>query len=222
LSSWGSDDSELQESISYLVGLCAPQIPSNPGIITNCPKSIPIKPTAPATSIASAAPSVDITTVVVDTTVTTCPVGATITSANVTSVLQSPHVSTAYSTRTITTCTACNKAGPTAPAAPAQPYSVITIPGLSTTCTVPIVTFVTNSAAGGASQVILAPTGSAGSGVITGSYSWPTQTGVATSAVVGGNYTTPTPQPFLGAAPKTSSSWIAGSFFVFVGMVFAL
>jgi hypothetical protein len=223
LSAWGSDNSEIQQAVSYLVGICAPQIPSNPGIITNCPKSIPIAPTSPPATSIAVAPSVDVTTVIVDTTVTTCPVGATITTANATTVLQSPHVSTAYSTRTITTCTACGKAGPTAPAAPVQPYSVITIPGLSTTCTVPVVTFVTTTAAGGSSQVILAPTGSAGSGVITGGvYSWPTSTGLATATMSNNHTTTAAPQPFLGAAPKTSSTWIAGSLLAFVGIVFTL
>jgi len=216
LSAWGLDNTELQAAISYLVGVCAEFIPSNPGIITNCPSSIPIAPTSPPPTSVSG-PTVSVTTAIVDTTITTCPVGATVTSANRTTVLQSAIVSTAYVTRTILTCDKCGAAPPTAP------LTTITIPALSTTCTVPRVTFATTTAAGGSTAVILAPTGSPGSGTVTaGVYNQPGPTGLKTSAGYNNVTATPGPQQFQGAASKLSSSWIAGTIFTLICLVFAL
>lgn len=216
LSAWGMDDSELQGAISYLVGVCAAFIPSNPGIITNCPTSIPIAPTSPPPTTPSG-PTVSVTTATVDTTITTCPVGATITSGNSTTVLQSAIVSTAYVTRTIITCNKCGAAAPTAP------LTTITIPSLSTTCTVPKVTFATTTGAGGSTAVILAPTGSPGSGTVTGGvYNQPGPTGMKTSPGSGNVTATSSPQQFQGAASNVSSSWITGTLVTLICLVFAL
>ncbi|KAF2115688.1 hypothetical protein BDV96DRAFT_574307 [Lophiotrema nucula] len=41
---WATD-AETQQALSYLVGICASYVPQNPGIITNCPSTIPLGPT---------------------------------------------------------------------------------------------------------------------------------------------------------------------------------
>jgi len=219
LSAWGQDDSEIQAAITYLVGVCAPFIPSNPGIITNCPSSIQIKPTSTSNSVPTVAPTT-VTTVVVEQTVTTCPVGATVTSGDSTTVLQTPSVSTAYVTRTIMTCDKCNEIpGPQTATTLAQPYVTIAIPGLSTTAIVPQVGFATNTADGGSAAVVLAPTGSSGGNTITGALlSQPTP-----SSYTFGNasVTTKGPEQFQGAGSKVSSSWIMGVLVTLAAVVFA-
>jgi len=219
LSAWGGDDSEIQAAITYLVGVCAPFIPSNPGIITNCPSSIQLKPTSTSSSVPTNIP-IPVTTVVVEQTVTTCPVGATVTSGNATTILQTPSVSTNYITRTVTTCDQCDsKPGSQTAAAPAQPYVTIAIPALSTTAIVPQVGFTTNTAAGGSAAVVLAPTGSSGGNTITGALlSQPTP-----STYISGNtsVTTAGPEQFQGAATKISSTWIMGIFVTLAAIVVA-
>jgi hypothetical protein len=76
----GSEE-QKQEAVKYFVGICANDVPSNPGIITNLPTYIPINPTIPATettvtvtAITTApAPSYPVTTVSVGDTSYTVP-----------------------------------------------------------------------------------------------------------------------------------------------------
>ncbi|KAH7138935.1 hypothetical protein B0J11DRAFT_29102 [Dendryphion nanum] len=49
VAAWSKNDKETQEALQYLIGICAPQVPQNPGLITNCPSNIPLNPTSPAT-----------------------------------------------------------------------------------------------------------------------------------------------------------------------------
>ncbi|KAF2644606.1 hypothetical protein P280DRAFT_487174 [Massarina eburnea CBS 473.64] len=84
---------EAQKALQYFIGICAADIPTNPGIISDCPSNIPINPTtsAPAPSTAAAtkpassapavsapapsaaAPSVPCTTITVGSTTYTVP-----------------------------------------------------------------------------------------------------------------------------------------------------
>ncbi|KAF2424260.1 hypothetical protein EJ08DRAFT_664076 [Tothia fuscella] len=114
VSSYGLDTNEIQKALSYFVGICAAYVPENPGLITDCPSSIPLTgaptplaasstPVAPIVSSSGpAVPPVVLTTVIVSTSVSTCEVGQTITQAGTTSVLTAPSVSTIYVTSTST------------------------------------------------------------------------------------------------------------------------
>ncbi|KAK3179428.1 hypothetical protein OEA41_005550 [Lepraria neglecta] len=86
ISAWSSHAAEEQGALSYLAGICAPQIPANPGIVTNVPKTITLAPVPvptnssnPATPIVAGATqqarsSPPQTTVSISTTVTIpCP-----------------------------------------------------------------------------------------------------------------------------------------------------
>jgi hypothetical protein len=48
-------DAEIQQALQYLIGICANYVPQNPGLITNCPSTVPLNPTTSVGS--SAAPS---------------------------------------------------------------------------------------------------------------------------------------------------------------------
>lgn len=48
VTSWGKDDKEVQDALSYLVGICADFIPQNPGICTNVPTTITLTQNPPA------------------------------------------------------------------------------------------------------------------------------------------------------------------------------
>jgi hypothetical protein len=143
--SWG-DEIEVQLALSYFVGICAPYIPQHPGIVTNCPSSIPLSPTGSPTTTPPAAPVTETettsTTVIVSTTVTTCPAGQTVTHASGTTVLAVPSTSTIYLTTTSTICTKCGaESTPAVSSSPVGPitasktqYTTITI---ETSVTVP-------------------------------------------------------------------------------------
>ncbi|KAF2500428.1 hypothetical protein BU16DRAFT_547288 [Lophium mytilinum] len=64
VSAWGADSSEVQAALSYLVGICAPFVPQNPGLITNCPSTVTLGPT-PAQTPAYTAPAVPATTLLI-------------------------------------------------------------------------------------------------------------------------------------------------------------
>ena len=55
LPAWASNE-EASAAASYLMGLCAPHVPENPGIITNCPSSITPIATPSYTQPASSSP----------------------------------------------------------------------------------------------------------------------------------------------------------------------
>lgn len=40
-------DEEQSQAVQFFLGICAPAIPQNPGLVTNCPTQIPINPPAP-------------------------------------------------------------------------------------------------------------------------------------------------------------------------------
>ncbi|EER42464.1 predicted protein [Histoplasma capsulatum H143] len=46
---WGASDDEIQSSLSYFAGICAADIPKNPGIITAIPSTITLTPPPAAT-----------------------------------------------------------------------------------------------------------------------------------------------------------------------------
>jgi len=50
-------EQEQTEAVQYFIGICAPAIPENPGIVTNCPSQIPINPTSPPAPPAPSAPA---------------------------------------------------------------------------------------------------------------------------------------------------------------------
>lgn len=143
VTAWGASTEEISAALSYLVGICAPYVPGHPGIVTNCPSTIPLGPTG--SSSAPAPVETTSTTVIISTTVTTCPAGQTITHASGTTVLAKPSTSTIYLTTTSTICTKCTEQ-PTAPVttAPTTPYTTITI---TTSITVPC-SYTTGSSSG--------------------------------------------------------------------------
>jgi hypothetical protein len=130
----GASSTEIQEALSYLIGICAAFVPKNPGLITNCPSSIPFTSASPSpqspTSSTPVSPATSVTEVVY-TTVTVCPPGQTVTHAGQTTVLTAASVSTIYVTSTSTVCPQC-AGGPSTPASPvttvpAVPMTTITI-----------------------------------------------------------------------------------------------
>ncbi|QDS75372.1 hypothetical protein FKW77_002448 [Venturia effusa] len=133
----GADDSEVQKALTYLIGICAAQIPKNPGLITNCPSSIPltaagIPPASTPVSPVQPAPNASTTTEVIVTSYSSCSVGQTITAAGTTTVLQQPSISTITMTSTSTIpCSQCAAAStPTLPVtqpAAEVPMTTITI-----------------------------------------------------------------------------------------------
>ncbi|KAF2791323.1 hypothetical protein K505DRAFT_280942 [Melanomma pulvis-pyrius CBS 109.77] len=56
VSAW-STDAQIQEALQYLIGICAPYVPGNPGLITDCPSNIPINPTGGNTPPTAAVPT---------------------------------------------------------------------------------------------------------------------------------------------------------------------
>ncbi|KAF1953647.1 hypothetical protein CC80DRAFT_143187 [Byssothecium circinans] len=42
-----STTEEAQKALQYFIGICAADVPKNPGIVSNCPSNIPINPTTP-------------------------------------------------------------------------------------------------------------------------------------------------------------------------------
>lgn len=77
VAAWATD-AETQQALQYLIGICAPHIPENPGIITDCPSYIPLNPTPPAentggltvteTPAVTSPPATPVTTITYDTT----------------------------------------------------------------------------------------------------------------------------------------------------------
>ncbi|KAH0285402.1 hypothetical protein KCU62_g7566, partial [Aureobasidium sp. EXF-3399] len=120
IDAYGGSDENVSQAMSYMIGICAKAIPSNPAIITAVPSSIDIQPTSstvnavtgsspssavpvgssdvPAGSLttevptSSATDSIVYVTDVVKSTLTTCPVGHTISTAGTTTVLTAPSV----------------------------------------------------------------------------------------------------------------------------------
>ncbi|KAI4760549.1 hypothetical protein E4T52_07585 [Aureobasidium sp. EXF-3400] len=119
IDAYGGSDENVSQAMSYMVGICAKAIPSNPAIITAVPSTIDIQPTSstvnavtgslssavpvassdvPAGSLTSDVPASSATdsivyvTDVVKSTLTTCPIGATISTAGSTTVLTAPSV----------------------------------------------------------------------------------------------------------------------------------
>ncbi|KAF1987185.1 hypothetical protein K402DRAFT_392884 [Aulographum hederae CBS 113979] len=139
MAAWGESEEEIQQAMSYFVGICAAFAPENPAVVTCVPTSVTVGPTPPPSSVpvASSAlpavpslPPVDVTTEIVTSYVTTCPIGQTVTTGSVTSVLTTPVVSTIYTTSTSTICTKCQ--APPTPSAPAPPVVPSSVPGIST------------------------------------------------------------------------------------------
>ncbi|KAF2268120.1 hypothetical protein CC78DRAFT_36891 [Lojkania enalia] len=59
VAAWATDE-ETKQALSYLIGICASYVPQNPGLITDCPSTVPIGPPtyAPIPPVeTSAAPS---------------------------------------------------------------------------------------------------------------------------------------------------------------------
>ena len=132
ITAWGATEEEISAALSYLIGICAPWVPGHPGIVTNCPTSLPIGPTSGSSSTPVPVETTS-TTVIVRTTVTTCPAGQTVTHSSGTTVLAQPSTSTVYITETSTICTKC-LAGPTTTPPPSTAYTTITV---TTSVTVP-------------------------------------------------------------------------------------
>ncbi|KAG9661550.1 hypothetical protein KCU64_g2493, partial [Aureobasidium melanogenum] len=129
IDAYGGSDESVSQAMSYMVGICAKAIPSNPAIVTAVPSSIDIQPSSstvnaatgsltsavPAGSMPSDVPlgfvpassatdSIVYVTDVVKSTVTTCPVGQVITSAGSTTTLTAPSViPTVYTTKSTIT-----------------------------------------------------------------------------------------------------------------------
>ena len=169
VSAHGADTTVVSKALSYLQGICASFIPQNPGLVTDCPKDIPITPPAAVSTPGSPVPTdtVTITTQVVTETVSTCTPGQVVTDNGTPTTLTSSKISTITLTQTATytTCGACLAGG--APSPPkyttiniADTYTVpctysegesqgYPIPGsstitqLTTAVTVPVVGFVT-------------------------------------------------------------------------------
>jgi len=134
ITAWGATEVEISAALSYLIGLCAPWVPGHPGIVTNCPTSVPIGPTSGSSSTpVPVETETTSTTVIVRTTVTTCPAGQTVTHSSGTTVLAQPSTSTVYITETSTICTKC-LGGPTITPTPSTAYTTITV---TTSVTVP-------------------------------------------------------------------------------------
>jgi hypothetical protein len=119
IDAYGGSDESVSQAMSYMVGICAKAIPSNPAIITAVPSTINIQPSSSAvnavtgSSLSSAVPessdvpagsmtstvptssatdSIVYVTDVVKSTITTCPIGHTIVTAGSTTVLTAPSV----------------------------------------------------------------------------------------------------------------------------------
>ncbi|KAH0361434.1 hypothetical protein KCU65_g8715, partial [Aureobasidium melanogenum] len=110
IDAYGGSDENVSQAMSYMVGICAKAIPSNPAIVTAVPSSIDIQPSSSTVnavtgSSSSAVPvgtteapagsatdSIVYVTDVVKSTLTTCPVGQVITSAGSTTTLTAPTV----------------------------------------------------------------------------------------------------------------------------------
>jgi hypothetical protein len=119
IDAYGGSDESVSQAMSYMVGICAKAIPSNPAIITAVPSTIDIQPSSSAvnavtgSSLSSAVPessdvpagsmtstvptssatdSIVYVTDVVKSTITTCPIGHTIVTAGSTTVLTAPSV----------------------------------------------------------------------------------------------------------------------------------
>lgn len=120
IDAYGGSDESVSQAMSYMVGICAKAIPSNPAIVTAVPSSIDIQPSSSTVNAAtgsetsavlvssapasSATDSIVYVTDVVKSTVTTCPVGQVITSAGSTTTLTAPSViPTVYTTKSTIT-----------------------------------------------------------------------------------------------------------------------
>lgn len=144
VAAWSKNDEETQEALQYLIGICAPFVPKNPGLITDCPTNIPINPTKPVatpTGGASSGPAPPVTTpaptggnppkgpvtqITYQTTVTVpcgCGVPGSSTASTISTVITVPQV--VFTTNT--------PAQPPAPGVtPTQQPPVVLIPGTPT------------------------------------------------------------------------------------------
>ncbi|KAF2733087.1 hypothetical protein EJ04DRAFT_524739 [Polyplosphaeria fusca] len=128
---WASDE-ETQQALTYLVGICASYVPQNPGIITNCPSTVPLGPTYTPPPAPSASES----------SVPVVPVPES--SAEASSIAVPPASETI-----VTSAAPLTSAPPAPPAGPSIPCTTITYETtvgtstISTTVTVPQVVFTT-------------------------------------------------------------------------------
>ena len=58
ISAWSQSESDTQAAASYLMGICAAHVPSNPAIITACPSTVTPVPSVPAYPQDSSSPAV--------------------------------------------------------------------------------------------------------------------------------------------------------------------
>lgn len=217
ISAWGGEDT--QAAASYLMGLCAPHIPSNPAIITACPSTV--TPAPPAATPVESSP------------VTTAPPASTPVESS--PITTAPPAQTPVESSPITTAP---PAGPTAPCTTITYSSSVVVPAthstgvsigqtisgssyttnLVTTVTVPQVQLTTNTitvsgtasasvglGAGAPSAAPAYPTSSAGpvGGSAPPAYGTTFDTSFAATQT-GGSY--PSIVPATGAGAKVGSS----------------
>jgi hypothetical protein len=60
VSAW-STDAQIKEALQYLIGICASYVPTNPGIITNCPSDINNPPTPPTAGVTTGTAPIETT-----------------------------------------------------------------------------------------------------------------------------------------------------------------
>ncbi|KAH7041925.1 hypothetical protein B0J12DRAFT_731005 [Macrophomina phaseolina] len=117
VTAWGASDSEISEALSYLTGICAAYVPSNPGLITNVPTSVtigvPTTPVASETPLASSGVSGEASTPAVGSVV-------------------SYSTSTVYATE-LHTITSCAPEVTNCPASSGTPAVVTSVVAISTT-----------------------------------------------------------------------------------------
>ncbi|OBT90731.1 hypothetical protein VE02_00611 [Pseudogymnoascus sp. 03VT05] len=131
LNAFGATDAEINDAAEFFQGICAPYVPTNPGIVTDCPGKGAVGTTKPHTG--------PVTTIVIETTVTVpCePTGtATETTFTVTTISTEVTVPQVVLTTTnsqviVVTGPATVDATPTAPA-PVFTTSAGAVPGFTT------------------------------------------------------------------------------------------
>ena len=130
MSSWSVDSDVIQSALSYLVGICAPHVEANPGIVTNVPSTVTLVP-VPVTAPAPSAPAGSVTIAGV---ITTPPAPASI-PATIISLVKTVTIPLTY---------------PSGPSSGQPIPSSSTISILSTQVTVPQVKFTTQIVEAGA------------------------------------------------------------------------
>ncbi|KAF2872013.1 hypothetical protein BDV95DRAFT_628464 [Massariosphaeria phaeospora] len=242
VTAWAKDDKETQEALQYLIGICAPAVPENPGLITHCPTNIPINPTtppqtpevpvpsapapsgpvesAPASSVPAppaetpstppaetpSAPPAETPAYTPTPGVSAPPAPPADTPAAPPAYTPTPGVSAPPAAPTETPAAGVSSAPPANTPAPPAPYPVTEIPFGTTTYTVPLVQFVTETITGPGSNpsapVQLVPGTPAPVPAQTTVAPYPYPSGMATATYPGstGIVATATPPEFTGAA----------------------